>query len=125
MSNAIPSEIKSFLEKIRRTLPNDFILRHSKKNKKTITELGFNKRLVIEEIDSLSAENYSAGPVSEIGTSNKVWIFGKIINNREIYIKLKMIGKNNQGEERETTYCMSFHFAEQCLDYPNKKQTGE
>ncbi len=121
MSNATPEEINKFLEKIRRTLPQDFIIRKSDKNKETIKKLGLNKRLIIEEIDSLSVENYSEGPDPEIGTLNEVWFFGKEINNREIYIKLKLIGKNNQNEEKETTFCLSFHFSEQCMNYPYKK----
>jgi hypothetical protein len=124
LPNATLEEIDAFLENVRRVInknKNNFFPRYSKKNKSTLLTLGYDWNTVVQEIVTLSAENYSEGPIEEIGTINFVWIFGKIIKNQEVYIKIKLIGMNNLGEEIDTVYCMSFHFSEECLIYPYKK----
>jgi len=120
MPNATPEEIETFLEQVRRIIHKSFETRRNDDYKKTLLALGFNKSSVINEISTITVENYSEGPKPEIGSINDVWIFGKTIQNQEIYIKLKIIGMNNRAEEIDTLYCLSFHFAEKCLVYPYK-----
>jgi len=121
LPTATKEEIEEFLYEVRKTSRKSFHLRSKKENRETITELGYTQNDVINEICSLSPRDYSEGPSPEYGTSNEIWIFGRIIQGKEVYIKIKLIGMNNSGEEFDTVYCLSFHFARECLNYPHKK----
>lgn len=113
-------EIEAFLDDVRKTSQRSFILWSTEENKKTRIELGYTKNDVKNEICTLSPRDYSEGPVHEHHTVNEVWIFGRIIQGNEVYIKIKLIGMNNSGEEIDTVYCLSFHFARECLNYPHR-----
>lgn len=124
MPNATRAEVERFLAQVRKTIPTSFDMRRAAKNKEAILALGYNYAAVKQEIESLEASHFSEGPVDEHNAINQVWIFGKIIQNREVYIKIKLIGMNNQGREVDTVHCLSFHFAEYNLDYPYGTQEG-
>lgn len=91
------------------------ILWSREKNKETITALGFSRLDVIDEIKKLTYIDYSGGPRNDENDKypGKIWEFGKIIQCKEIYIKLKL--KNDKP------LCMSFHFPEVTINYPLKK----
>ena len=44
-----------------------------------------------------------------------MWVFGKLIKNHEIYIKISL------GIEGSSVICISFHLAEYKMTYPLKK----
>ena len=70
-----------------------------------------------EEYKSLVIDDYVEGPV--IDTLNKfgeMWVFGKDVNGREVYIKIMIGGVGCQ------TVCISFHIAEYLLVYPFKTE---
>lgn len=85
------------------------------KNRQTLEELEIvpvYRRLVIE---SLVAEDYVQGPVvDELNRFGEMWVFGKDVKGREIYIKIML------GCEGSQTICISFHIAEYPLTYPFK-----
>ena len=82
------------------------------KNQDTLTELGFTQLDVQNEILRLDSTNYSEGPQpDDKGRPGEVWVFGKVIKHEEIYTKLK-IGGTGQP------ICISFHAAEQPMNYP-------
>ena len=85
------------------------------KNKQTLEELEIvpiYRKVVIE---SLSTEDYVQGPViDELNRLGEMWVFGKDVKGREIYIKIMM------GCEGSQTICISFHIAEHPLSYPFK-----
>ena len=85
------------------------------KNKQTLEELEIvpiYRKVVIE---SLSTEDYVQGPViDELNRLGEMWVFGKDVKGREIYIKIMM------GYEGSQTICISFHIAEHPLSYPFK-----
>lgn len=122
MPAATKKEIEAFLDEVRKASRVSFDIRRKKENRETILDLGYTNDDVINEICSLSPQDYSKGPLPEHSTPNEVWIFGRIIQGKEVYIKIKLIGINNSGQEIDTVYCLSFHFAEKCLDYPFKNQ---
>ena len=124
MQNATREEVERFLAQAREVIPSSFNIRHAAKNKETILALGYNYEAVRQEILGLDGSHYCEGPVDEHHTRNQVWIFGKIIQNREVYIKIKLIGMNNEGQEVDTVHCLSFHFAEYSLDHPYGKKEG-
>ena len=67
-------------------------------------------------IEKLTADEYSSGPNEDTHTpgSPDYWVFGSIIKNKEVYIKLTM------GQENNRVVCMSFHIAEGPMSYPFK-----
>jgi len=114
-------DIETFLLKCKNAVRKSFYLTKTSKNKATILELGFTKEDVKREIESLSVEHYSEGPLPSHAFAEEIWVFGKRINCREIYIKISISKYNDPGELIETLYCISFHFADHPLHYPNQK----
>jgi len=99
---------------------NYIFLGSRKENFETLLELGLKYSHVKQEILSLTPKEYSQGPLLDKDQTNykdeSFWIFGKKIQNKLIYIKLK-IRKTNEHEE---TVCMSFHIAEYKMKFPLK-----
>lgn len=85
------------------------------KNQRALEELEIipsYRKIVIE---SLKVEDYVQGPVvDELNKLGEMWVFGKDVKNREVYIKIMLGGVNRQ------TICISFHIAEHPLMYPLK-----
>ena len=85
------------------------------KNRKTLEELEIvpsYRRVVIE---NLVVEDYVQGPVvDELNKLGEMWVFGKDVKGREVYIKIMIGGVGCQ------TICISFHIAEHPLVYPFK-----
>ena len=85
------------------------------KNQKTLEELEIvpSYRKVI--IESLEVEVYVQGPVvDQLNRLGEMWVFGKDVKGREVYIKIMLGGVNCQ------TICISFHIAEHPLQYAFK-----
>ena len=85
------------------------------KNQKTLEELEImpSQRKVV--IEKLKVKDYVQGPlVDELNKIGEMWVFGKDIKGREIYIKIMM------GVPGSNTICISFHLAEHPLKYPFK-----
>lgn len=86
------------------------------KNQKTLEELEIVpsfRRIIIE---NLCVEDYVQGPVvDELNNRGVMWVFGKDVKEREVYIKIMICEMTNQ------TICISFHLAERPLVYPFKK----
>jgi len=115
-------DIKVFLLQAKKLISEgrcDFFDKREK-NMKTLAALGFKIPHMKQEILNLTPKNYYRGPKEDIGKDKYkgeyIWEFGKIIQGREIYIKLK-IRKHKGCDE---IACMSFHEAEFEMDYPKK-----
>lgn len=89
-------------------------------NMETLIELGLNYKFVKDELLGLLPQNYSEGPKKDLNeelfVDESVWIFGKVIQKKEIYIKLKIRENDNQEE----VVCISFHIAKYPMNYPFK-----
>lgn len=83
------------------------------KNVNTLTELEMTLEDVKKEILSLSLLDYSSGPLEDPEIEGDLWIFGKIIRGKEVYIKLKLSGDQHGRMVR----VLSFHIAERPLTY--------
>jgi len=83
------------------------------KNIKTLTDLEMTLEDVKKEILSLSLLDYCFGPRKDPKIEGNVWIFGKIIRGKEVYIKLKLSGDRHGRIVR----VLSFHIAEKPLTY--------
>lgn len=72
---------------------------------------------VKKELNDLSVSLYAKGPLKEtLYKQADMWIFGKIIQGKEVYIKITM------GQPSDKVLCISFHFAEESLTYPYKNK---
>lgn len=85
-----------------------------------LASLGFTKRNCKDEIFGLSVENYCNGPEEDRDRPGHVWVFGKLIEGKEIYIKLKIA----KVGERTIAKCLSFHPAEFPLCFPMTEKGG-
>ena len=66
-------------------------------------------------VKNLQVQDYVEGPViDELNKSGEMWVFGKDVKEREVYIKITL------GYENGQTICISFHIAEHPLKYPFK-----
>ncbi len=116
-------EVERFLTKCKIAANTNFWFEFTEKNKATLAALGFIEEDVFREILELCAEDYEEGPlIDKDGYNKDWWVFGKIIQGHEIYIKLKVKDRNLEGEKQLTCLCISFHFAERTLKLPYKTQ---
>jgi len=67
-------------------------------------------------IEQLQLQDFSDGPIQDnMNIGSDLWIFGKVIKQNEIYIKISL------GHPGKSTICISFHTAEHAMKYPYKK----
>jgi hypothetical protein len=84
------------------------------KNNLALIKLGITEGNRKDEILSLSLNDYCEGPEKDNDKPGDIWIFGKTVNDKEVYIKLKVA----QVDEEKIAKCLSFHPAEFHLSYP-------
>lgn len=66
-------------------------------------------------LENLVLEDYSEGPLEDtLYKSSDMWVFGKEVKNKEIYIKISI------GYKGTSVICISFHIAEHTINYPFK-----
>lgn len=119
MRTASESQVNAFLKEFKAIVTSGrglFIIPRASNNA-TITMLGLTRKTVEIEVLSLSVVDYSSGPEADRDQPGEVWIFGKIIKDHEIYIKLKIA----EVKETKIAKCISFHEAEFSITYPLKK----
>jgi hypothetical protein len=63
---------------------------------------------------TLSVKDYCEGPEPDRDRPSDIWVFGKHIGGKEIYIKLKIA----QVGQEKIAKCLSFHEANFPLCYP-------
>jgi hypothetical protein len=86
------------------------------KNQQTLHDLEISPAKRKEIISSLKAEDYSQGALDEkMRGILPMWVFGKQVKEKEVYIKVSM------GIENNSAVCISFHIAEHPVNYPFKK----
>jgi hypothetical protein len=89
-----------------------------RENIDSLAKLGLTKKNLKEEVMTLSVENYCEGPEPNRDRSGDVWIFGKQIAGKEIYVKLKIA----QVGKFKIAKCLSFHAANFPLCYPYRAE---
>ena len=87
-----------------------------REHRDSLLELGVTKKDCEDGILGLSVSDYCSGPEEDKDRPGKVWVFGKTIAAKEVYIKLKIYG----GKVEKKAKCISFHIAEHPLYYPHK-----
>lgn len=117
MGKLTKEDVQSFLEQFHEKMKVFGIIYRDDRgeNQKALEELEIVPSFRKVVIENLTAEDYVEGPV--IDTLNKLgemWVFGKDVKNREVYIKIMISDYCGQ------TICISFHLAEAPLKYPFK-----
>lgn len=80
-----------------------------------MTTLEYSIHDVKGELASLESVHYAGGPSKDtLYNSADMWVFGKQIQGKEVYIKITM------GQPSDKVLCISFHFSEETLNYPYK-----
>ncbi len=115
MSSA--DEVEKFLKelKVKMKVFDILFLDDRGKNQQTLHDLEISPLQRKEIISKLKTEDYSDGPLEEkMHGILPMWIFGKEVRDKEIYIKVSM------GTENNPVICISFHFADYPMNYPYK-----
>ena len=80
----------------------------------TLEALGFNNKDVYEELLGLTERDYKETQIDDKDSRlPKFYAFGKTIESREVYIKVKV-----RDRERGKVFCVSFHFARYSIVKP-------
>jgi hypothetical protein len=111
-------EVESFLNELHTKMKIFGILFRDDrgKNQATLQELEIVPSYRTVVIENLRVEDYVQGPVvDELNRLGEMWVFGKDVKGREVYIKVMITGVTSQ------TICISFHIAEHPLIYPFKE----
>jgi len=105
-------EVEEFLAQLRLAIAEGrYQLVPRKKNLDDIARLGLSVRMAKSIVIELAPEDYLKGPEWDLdGSEGDVWVFGKIIEETQIYIKLKL--------EKGNVKVLSFHVAERRLKRP-------
>ena len=115
-------EVKAFLEQFNiKAQVFGIIFRDDRqKNRKALLELDITQMQRELIVKSLLPQDYVEGPVIDVlNKEGEMWVFGKDVKEREVYIKITL------GYENGQTICISFHIAEHPLVYPFKLQNDE
>lgn len=115
---ASKQEVEKYLKqlKVKMEIFGILFLDDRGKNQQALHDLEISPARRKEIISSLKIEDYSQGPLDEkMRGILPMWVFGKQLNKKEVYIKVSM------GIESNGAVCISFHVAEQSMNYPFKK----
>lgn len=113
----VEKEITSFLDEFKVKLGIWGVLFRDDRGKNFQTLLDIEIRPSDREkvLKELKLEDYSEGPLAEkLYGGTEMWVFGKLIKNKEIYIKITM------GYKGAQVICISFHVAEHPMKFPYK-----
>lgn len=117
MGKLTKEDVQSFLEQFHEKMKVfGIIYRDDRgKNQKALEELEIVPSFRKVVIANLTAEDYVEGPVIDtLNRLGEMWVFGKDVKNREVYIKIMISDYGGQ------TICISFYLAEAPLKYPFK-----
>lgn len=111
-------EIESFLSEFKEKLKIWGVLFRDDRGKNAQTLADLEIRPIDREqiLKELKVEDYSQGPIEDkIFNGSGLWVFGKDVRKKEIYIKITIsfTGK---------VICISFHTAERPMRYPFKNK---
>lgn len=114
---ATKDEIKAFLQDfhIKMDIWGIVVRDDRGKNTQTLLDLEITKDYRNKVLKSLVTEDYSEGPIEEkLYNGPDMWVFGKIVKAKEIYIKISVGMAGSKG------ICISFHIAAYQMKYPYK-----
>ena len=107
-------DVQNFLDQFHAKMKVfDILFRDDRgKNQKALEELEIKPSFRKVVIESLTVEDYVEGPVVDrINKLGDMWVFGKDVKGRDVYIKIMI------SEHSGQTICISFHLADFPLKY--------
>lgn len=107
-------DVQNFLDQFHAKMKVfDILFRDDRgKNQKALEELEIKPSYRKVVIESLTVEDYVEGPVVDrINKLGDMWVFGKDVKGRDVYIKIMI------SEHGGQTICISFHLADFPLKY--------
>ena len=122
------SVVISFLEDLKNLLnteefniDSDFLLIKKRKNNDedhstpyTLLDLDYDTWDVIERLKELTVAEYSETKIDKDDSDPPLlFVFGKDIERKLVYIKLKI-----KGEQKRRVVCVSFHYAKEPMNFP-------
>lgn len=110
-------EVESYLQAFQTKLSvfSVVFLDRDKNSTKTLLKLGISGDNRLACLRELEPTDYVQGPTAnQQPTEAPLWVFGRTIRRREIYIKVTL------GRPNGSVLCISFHVAEHPLSYPFK-----
>jgi len=119
--------VSSFLQEIKEViskLAGDYegwVLVPRPENMSCVVDLGLKNQGIADIILGLSVADYCDGPCHDHSMPGDLWIFGKLILGKEVYIKLKLV---KFGPIRRVRL-ISFHPTKDDLAYPFKEETAK
>lgn len=125
------TDVKRFLETIRAiftdksfNIDDDFVLIKASKEdiehstKYTLLDLDYDAYDVVEVIKKLEIDDFSEIKMDEDDPNPPLlYVFGKIINGKEIYIKIKC----RNDDDNKQVICVSFHYSIWKMNYMFRK----
>lgn len=115
---ATEQDVEAFLKdfKIKLSIFSILFRNDRTKNTQALLDLEISqleRKSIIEKLESI---DFSEGPIKDqLYQISDMWIFGKKVKGKEVYIKISM------GLPNSTVICISFHIAEASMKYPFKK----
>lgn len=122
-------EVISFLEELKALLGREYfdvdtdllIIKKKKTGKDekystpyTLLDLEYNAEDVVERLKELTVEEYSETKIDTDDVNPlQLFVFGKDISGKLVYIKLKI-----KGEQQKYVLCVSFHYAKEEMIFP-------
>ena len=113
------AEIQRFLDSFQQKVKvfDIIFFDNREKNMDTLAALNITKNERRQVIETIEVTDYSEGPIKNIlNNLGDLWVFGKMVNGQEVYIKI------SYGLPNKQTICISFHLAEHPMKYPYKKE---
>ena len=120
-------DVKKFLDDLKAIINNvsfdsndDLIIIKSSKDevqystRYTLLDLDYDTVDVVDRLKELTVSDYSETLIDKDDDKPPLlFVFGKDINNRQVYIKLKI-----KGEHNRRILCLSFHYAKHKMKFP-------
>lgn len=116
------NELKTLLEKEDFDINTDIIIIRKKKQGAdqkfstpyTLLDLDYDTEDVVERLKELTVKEYSETKIDKNDLNPPLlFVFGKAVNNKLIYVKLKI-----KGDQLRTVLCVSFHYAKENMLFP-------
>jgi hypothetical protein len=115
-------KLQGILEKENFDIDTDIILIRAKKKIEddlystpyTLLDLDYDAYDVVDRLKELTVKEYSETLIDKDDINPPLlFVFGKVINNKQVYVKLKM-----KGNPSRYVVCVSFHYAKEKMFFP-------
>lgn len=111
--------VESFLMEVKEVLRagGKLFVIPREKNREFLLSLGLTYKNCRAEILKLEVEDYCSGPEPDDRDRQSVWIFGRKVLGKNVYIKLKLPKQAGVETRKKKVVCLSFHEAQWALKF--------